>query len=248
VLTIACVFKTGGEYRADAVRALIAGVRANLTVEHRVVCLTDSEEDLGCGVVPLHHGWPGWWSKIELFRPGALPHGQKFYLDLDTIVVRNIDGLVDGHPFTLLKNFWADDRIGSGLMAWSADLSAIYDRFVEDAERHMAEYVTTEKWGDQGFIRFNSPITWERWQDRLPGKVVSFKRHCVPISRIPEDAAIVCFHGAPRPWQLNSFQKRWFANASSVHKKVELAGSRAQRSGLNLLPPGNRVRRPQVVR
>lgn len=224
MLTVACVYRTGGEYSRRSVVDLLASVAPQLArTPHRVVCLTDSDEDLGCERVPLQHGWPGWWSKIELFRPGALPDGPKFYLDLDTVAVRPMDDIVLGHTFTVLTNFWSDERIGSGLMAWSVDLSALYAKFAADPQRHMDECVTTERWGDQGFIRFNSPVQPQRWQTLHPGRVVSFKRHCVPAAKIPREASIVCFHGRPRPWQLNTFQRRWFINARPVSKIVALA-------------------------
>ena len=52
---IACVLKSGGDF---------------LPAEE-FICLTDL--DLDCQTLALDHDWPGWWSKIELFRlPSAL--------------------------------------------------------------------------------------------------------------------------------------------------------------------------------
>nr|WP_145924153.1 hypothetical protein [Halomonas elongata] len=41
---------------------------------------------------PLAHGWPGWWSKLELFRPHG---GDLLYLDLDTVVRGDLQPLID---------------------------------------------------------------------------------------------------------------------------------------------------------
>lgn len=220
-VTVACVLKSGPEYRVEHVLALAAGVRRHLSLEHRFVCLTDLDRQafdprpyrfpgfsgrferepyLGIEVVPLHHRWPGWWSKIELCR-GDLFDGPVFYADLDTVIVGRLDDLVLGHRFTVLRNFWSDKRIGSGLMAWDTDLSAIYERFARNAPAFMAEYVTTERWGDQGFIRFNSPVPFDCWQSVAPGRVVSYKKHVVPNGgKIPDGASVIAFHGQPRPW------------------------------------------------
>jgi hypothetical protein len=199
MLTVACVLKTGGEYTADHVIRLRAGVRRWLTVPFRFVCLTDLPmSDVNC--VLLRHGWPGWWSKIELMRPGVLS-GPVLYLDLDTLVVGPLDDMALGHRFTVLRNVWVDKphrRIGSGLMAWNGDLSAIYETFAADPARYMAEPATRDNLGDQGFIQRHSPVEPERWQDLFPGRVVSYRRHC--LRGVPRGAAVICFGGQVRPW------------------------------------------------
>jgi hypothetical protein len=214
MLTVACVLKSGGDYWPEHVQALRDGVERNLSLAHRFVCLTDMEVD--CERLPLRNGWPGWWSKLELFD-GRL-EGSVVYLDLDTIVVGSLDEIAIGHRFTVLRNFWAEvygehDRIGSGLMAWDCDLSAIYHAFAAEPERFIREYKTRAKWGDQGFIKDHTPVEPERWQDKHPGKVVSFKKHVRPAGRVPVGAAIVAFHGQPRPFDLSMRQRAWFQEA-----------------------------------
>lgn len=213
MLTVACVLKSGGDYWPSHVQALRDGVARNLTLPHRFVCLSDMEVD--CERIPLRNGWRGWWSKIELFRP-ALFSGPVLYLDLDTIVTGSLDEIATGHRFTVLRNFWASaygepHRIGSGLMAWDTDLSAIYQAFAAAPERFIREYRTKERWGDQAFIAAHAPVPMDRWQDRHPGKVVSFKKDVLPARRVPPDAAICCFHGQPRPWALPLRQRAWFS-------------------------------------
>lgn len=208
MLTVACVLKTGGEYAPHHVEALARGVRRHLSIVHRFVCLTDVPADLPAGIEPiaLPDPWRKWWGKICLFKKGLIT-GPVLFLDLDTIVVGPIDDIAMGHRFTVLENFWSPARIGSGLMAWDCDLSAIYDAFRTDPPRFMREYNTTEKWGDQGFIRFNSPQKWDLWQKRFPGRVVSWKKHC--RDGVPAAASIVCFHGQPRPWMTPLWSEQW---------------------------------------
>jgi len=167
-----------------------------------------------CGIepVPLIHRWPGWWSKIELFRPGLF-EGPILYADLDTVILGALDDMVLGHRFTVLRNFWADrqgaDRVGSGLMAWDADLSVIYREFCESSQLVMRDYTTTERWGDQTFIKDHTPIEPERWQDKHPGRIFSYKRHVVPAGgRVPEGASVICYHGKPRPWHTPLWHQR----------------------------------------
>lgn len=224
MLTVACVLKTGGEYTAAHVHALQQGVAQHLSLPHQFVTLTDASGVRG-ETLPLLRGWPGWWSKIELYD-GRL-QGDVLYADLDTIVVDSLDEIALGHRFTVLENFWAHDRIGSGLLAWRADLRSIFDRFSTDPLRFMREYKNTLRWGDQGFIMHNSPVPMQRWQHLHPGKVVSFKQHCRREGRIPPAAAVVCFHGNPRPWQMTPGEWRWFS-ARGVQSSLRLGSAAAQ--------------------
>jgi alpha-N-acetylglucosamine transferase len=66
-------------------------VSRNLTIPYNFVCLSNT--DVPCERIPLIHDWPGWWSKIELFRPGLF-EDWVLYLDLDVLIMQNIDDLV----------------------------------------------------------------------------------------------------------------------------------------------------------
>lgn len=197
MLTVACVLKSGGDYKPSHVAALRDGVARNLQPSHRFVCLTDMKVE--CEALPLD-GWPGWFSKISLFKAGQF-EGPVLYFDLDTIIVGSLDPVALGHKFTVLENFWRPDRIGSGMMAWDCDLSRIYTDFLGNPARFMDQYRTPDKWGDQAFIKDHTPVEPERWQKKFPGKVVSYKMHVRDTGRVPEGAAVCCYHGRPRPWE-----------------------------------------------
>lgn len=206
MLTVACVLKTGGEYAVEHVRTLRDQVRQHLKTTHRFVCLTDGTID-DVETVPLVHGWPGWWSKIELFRPGAV-QGPVLYLDLDTAVVGDITDIAEGHWFTVLRNFWRPDAIGSGLMAWQVTPTFVYDQFLEDPDDFMKSYVVAGRYGDQGFIQDAiSPVDMRYWQDVHPGRVVSYRAHVRPRHFRPTKASIVCFGGQFRPWNTTDWHQ-----------------------------------------
>lgn len=210
MLTVACVLRSGGEYQPHHVAALQAGVARHLSLPHRFVCLSDV--DVPCERIPLRNNWPGWWSKIEMFRPGLF-WSDVLYFDLDTLIVGSIDQIALGHRFTVLRNFWSKkysepQRIGSGVMAWNVDLGGLYCAFAADADNHIRRYQTRAKWGDQGFIKDHCSIPMDRWQDKHPGKVVSFKQHIVKLGHVPVDAAVIAFHGKPRPWAITPAHRR----------------------------------------
>lgn len=39
--------------------------------------------------------WPGWWSKMELYRPGILPNRRTLYMDLDSHAIRPLQPILD---------------------------------------------------------------------------------------------------------------------------------------------------------
>lgn len=197
-MTVACVLRSGGDFTAEYVRRLKAGVDANLS-GHRFVCLSDV--DVPCDRVALETRWPGWWSKIELFRLT----GRVLYLDLDTVITGSLQEIADyPHRFTMLRDVGRYDRPASGMMAWDGDYQFLFNYFREDREKLIPYYMDRVRgsqggpWGDGGYISdlvgLHQPI--ELFQDLFPGKIVSVKWQ-TPEER--RGASVVCYHGPPRP-------------------------------------------------
>lgn len=188
--TIACVLKSGGEYNVSHVETLQAMVPSR-----PFVCLSDNPAVPG--YVPLEHGWPGWWSKLELFK---LP-GPVLFFDLDTVVTGDIDELIltiPKHDFLILRDVYRgkirQSAMQSSIMGWRGDMSYVYDAFVKNADYWMKSLRS-----DQDF--FETAIgDATYWQDVLPGALVSFKVD-VQGRGVPKDAKVIFFHGQPRPWQ-----------------------------------------------
>lgn len=207
MITVACVLRSGGPYDVGYVRALYRGVRRHLVdVSYAFVCLTDRPELVrhsGINAAALEHGWPRWWSKMELF---AIP-GPVLYLDLDTVVCGKINLLA--HAINYLE--WSDwimlspfrsGRAGwaSGVMGWRGDARWMYEAFAADPDDNMK---TFPRRGDQWFItqrleeRGITPADARGWV-----QIDSWKRsNCAPDG--PRGGArLVCFHGRPRPHEV----------------------------------------------
>ena len=168
------------------------------------ICLSDVDVP-GVKTIPLIHHWPGWWSKMELMRPDIA--GDILYLDLDTVVTGDLTMLASINTFTMLQDFYKKERFGSGLMYLpQSTRENIWARWCQQPVKWMQHYsVPGVRWGDQGFIQNEIEEKPQAWQTRLPGKVLSYKVHCK--SRAPDvDARVVCFHGHPRPWEV---QRSW---------------------------------------
>lgn len=191
-LTVACVLRSGGDFSALHVELLRDQVAHHLPGA-RFVCLSDVP--VQCERIPLITGWSGWWSKLELFRPGVLT-GRVLYFDLDTLIIDSLEQIAaHPHRFTIGKNWRVPGEFNSAFMAWEGDFSHLFDRFNMKVAKN---YERRDRWGDQGYITDTLNTQPENAWEVFPGQFVSFKLHC--DNGVPAGARVVCFHGRPRPW------------------------------------------------
>ena len=200
-VTVACVYKTGGDFTAEYVHKLVSAIRRHSSFELDVVCLTDDAALTGnFRTVALEKDLPGWWSKLELFRPGLTEKKRILYFDLDTLILKNIDHLLQFEaPFAALLPWNSANRarkqLASGAMLWD---HAMFSQLFHNGYRpeQLGQYA-----GDQEFLseKINAGrYTWTPLQ--TVAKIHSYKREC--RRRVPRDAEIICFHGKPRPHEL----------------------------------------------
>jgi len=158
----------------------------------------------------LEHDWEGWWSKLELFKPGLF-YGPVLYLDLDTIVTGSLDEFcsnIEGFgmlqdlgdvkrkgPYALDEYSGSVSRMASGVMAWNGDYSNIYLEYAEKPKF---------RGGDQRYIQHQVKEPIKVIQRGL--NVASYKWEC--LDGVPENTNIVCFHGNPRPRDIN-WELQW---------------------------------------
>lgn len=184
--TVACVLRNSAEYGPEDVAALRDGVAKHLE-NHRFVCLSDVE--VPCDRIPLQYLWPGWWAKMELFRSDI--EGDLLYFDLDTVIVGDLSDIARVKKLTALTSFY-DDRMGSGMMFLpETERPEVWEMWMMHEEYRAG--------GDQEFLEEVWGNRAARWQDELPGQVISYKCHVLPNSRVPDNARVVCFHGQPKP-------------------------------------------------
>ena len=185
MLTVACVLRSGGTYTDGHVARLEGQVAEYLPEPHRFVCLSDVK--VACERIRLIHDWPGWWSKLELWRSGLFT-GRIMYLDLDVTVVGDLTGLAHfPAPFAAITDFQFPARINSSVMAWDASFAdRLYTSF---SPVRMEEFR-----GDQDWIHDQMPGA-ARFQI---GDCVSWKRDVQPRGSVPRSAKVVVYHGLPK--------------------------------------------------
>lgn len=191
-MEFACVLKSGGQYGVEHV----ARLRQHLPSGRELVCLTDmpkADAIDGVRVVPLVNGWPGWWSKIELFRPDVFS-GPVLYLDLDVVVHADPTPLLR-HDFTMCVDFIKPELRNSSVMSWGVDMPHVYQTFKGDPKGLQRRFKSWPSIGDQAFIQsVTDPATFPA------GDVVSWRLDCA--DGIPDGAKVVAFHGKPKPWEV----------------------------------------------
>jgi len=195
-LTVACVLRTPEQdipepkkktYGPTDVLKLKKAFKTFLTIDHDFVCLTDQTipETI---TIPLIGNTPGWWAKIELFRPGLF-NGPVLYCDLDMVICNSLDEMVSLLPndnFLMLNH-------GSGILYWEGDYSHLWKMYLENYSNIWKQYSRKPKIGDQGFIFdnvenkksiFEIPNFNKNW-------LFTYKGNTQP----PEDSKILIFNG-----------------------------------------------------
>jgi hypothetical protein len=203
-MIFACVLRSGGRYGPMWVERLRERVlEFHPELDFRV--LTDDTRILRSVPVeewvPLVYGWPRWWSKLELFRPGAFPPGARvLYFDLDVALLRPFPELLAlDHEFNALRGFRLKRLLNSSIMLYTAGApipTDIWTGFVAQAPLIMRRF---RREGDQQWISGVAELDGKRLQDRLPaGYIRSFKIDLAPDSPQPDGLRILCFHGTPK--------------------------------------------------
>lgn len=194
LVTVVCVLKSGGVYNAEYVDVMANMLKRFISVPYRFRVLTDMQVNHKHRW--LTKNWPGWWSKVEVF----IYPGPALYLDLDTVITRNIDRLIVAvsnmpdnsvrmlTPFNDVRRragLWA-----SGVMAWRGDfkvlLKSLSSRLIQDLRMDQTYIAQTLKENNIDIKPIN------KWSE-----IYSYKRNCQ--NGLPEDSEIVCFHGRHKP-------------------------------------------------
>jgi hypothetical protein len=189
MINVVCVLRHGGKVGYDAtwVEKLKNSVARNLTIDHKFICLSDV--DVPCERIPLIGTGVGFWSKLELFRPGLF-NDPVLYIDLDTVICDNIDGIVanvSNQNFVMLKET-DKNVVSSAVMWWKGDHSYLWEKYTNIPSNIIKnEYSKMPRYGDQAFIEDYTSHTL--LQDHIPEHWISWSSQ----KEIPTDFKILIF-------------------------------------------------------
>lgn len=157
MLNIVCVLKQGGKVGYDStwVDKLQSAIQRHVTLPYRFICLSDCE--VNCIRIPLTDVGSGFWSKMELFKPGQFV-GPVLYIDLDTVICSNIDDIIlrcQSEKFVMWLE--KDKNIhSSALMYWDGDYSYLWDHYKTQPLEYWKElFAEPPLYGDQALISEN---------------------------------------------------------------------------------------------
>lgn len=204
MLNIALVLKSGGRYTRDWVIRLANQVDTHLDLDHRFVVFTDEPpETFGPRfvVIPLTEGLPGWWSKMEIFRPGLFKERARvLYLDLDTLALGPLDDIAgyDGQ-FAALDDFMRPPMLGTGVVAFRPGplTATLWQSFKAAVADGLPLRTRGGLPGDQEFVTEKIGGAADRLQALYPGQIVSYKVHGCEEAPIT-GSRLCCFHGDPK--------------------------------------------------
>ena len=207
--------KWGAKFGAEYVNRLYHMVKRNTTLPLTFVCFTDNAEGLDPNIearplppMSLPEGPERGWRKLSIFQKNSGLEGRVLFLDLDTVIVRNIDDYftMDG-DFIFIKHWKPSEKQGIGqtsVFRFEAGTHTdLFDNFIANSAKVKATYRHEQAYVSDMLNKQNRLSFWpEKW---MP----SFKYKCMypfPLNyffepRLPADAKIIVFHGNPTPDQ-----------------------------------------------
>jgi hypothetical protein len=95
--------KWGTKYSSDHVNKILEQCKKHITTEFNFYCLTEETKDLDPEVIviplPEDNYYEKWWNKLYLFEKQVVAQqGEKLFLDLDIVIQKNIDCIINHDP------------------------------------------------------------------------------------------------------------------------------------------------------
>ena len=160
-LNVICVLWKGDfngrDYNEDDTKRLYGSVNKWMPVPFDFYCLTNSDKPVAGKKIMLRHNWPGWWSKIELFRYD-IPQEKTLYLDLDTRVVNNLSPLLEyDKDFVTFNSKFPKKKedIDAGIICRYQTSTILYY-----PEKYVWLYTLFKKYTDHIMTEFRSEQDW----------------------------------------------------------------------------------------
>jgi hypothetical protein len=203
-MTIVAIVRTGEKFSFDYVERMRNMVARHMHRDYELVCLTDQPErcdDVGfvdIGALNL----PGWWAKMALFAPEWRGRHRVVYLDLDTVIIRDVSELVDvPGEFSTCENFTRlagnhayPCRYNSSVMVIGGGMASyIWTTFDRERVAYMTE---SDPYGDQRAIELIVPDAPFLQSLVRPNFFLNYRNL---TAHKPAHAAVINFGGRNKP-------------------------------------------------
>jgi hypothetical protein len=228
VLTVVCWKWNGWRniYTAEHVNVLHEMLKDNLSIPHRLVCVTDDPAGIKCETVPI---WdepkvetgpnvPNCFRRLWLFSEEAKDvfGDQVLSIDLDCLIVNDIAPLITGDDFKIVRgvsspyngSMWLH-RPGTRPHVWQDfDPETVFQTLKQTQRADGKSYYGS----DQAWMSFALPDepTWGESDG------VYHFQHLEPRQKWPKNARIIFFAGARKPWHYSL--KTWANDIFSKYR------------------------------
>lgn len=202
MINVVCVLNvqnnhSGPAYDETWVDKLYNGLRRNLHINFEFICFSNTKTKYK--TVPLITESQGYWNKIEIFRKDIVA-GPTLYLDLDVVICKDITDTIVRLPqnkFLMVQEPYQGIH-NSSIMFWNGDYSYLYNKYVDNKQAIINEYldITRSGWlGDQAYIGEN--VSHNLLTEYVAENFIGWKHHKINVAL--HDPSIMIFTGGQKP-------------------------------------------------
>ena len=206
-MNVVC-FKWGTLFGPEYVNKLYNSIIRNTTIPINFICFTDNDKGVICETRPFIEEVPDWWYIIGLHNPEHGFVGQTIYLDLDTVILKNIDDILSlDTDFAILRDYYRPNGLQTAMISWKPSKTQyIWEKF-----KNYKINSKNQQGGTNGFIERNvDKNKIDIYQDIFPEQMLSYKVNIRNKNLSSLDKArMVFFHGLPRPHEVKD---NWLIN------------------------------------
>jgi hypothetical protein len=161
MITITTVLKTGKFYDYTWVEKMKRSLDRYMTMPFIFKPLSDGDHKFSVNKFVQDN--PGYWNKVELFRPN-LYNTPTLFIDADNVIIGDLSPIIkalQGIKFAMYKSRTTtrhpNPTASSCVMYWEDDMSYIWDIWNSKSsvkwQKEYSKNDSTGRKGDQGFIR-----------------------------------------------------------------------------------------------
>ena len=150
-MIISCV-KWGDKFSYEHVNRLYTMVSKNIDIPFTFVCYTENPDnihkDIQIKPLDVSLGLEKWWWKLCMFAEPS--NDVNLFFDLDVVIKKDITFLYQHavqNQVKMIEAHWktyklkdGDMNYNSSMLAWTGDLTYIWNKFIKDPEYWMMKY------------------------------------------------------------------------------------------------------------
>ena len=178
-------------------------LKKNITIPFDFNCFTDSTNRLSIPTIEFTPKFKWNLNKFEVFDPKYGLQGKVLILDLDLLILKNIDDIVNfSEEFITCEGAYCSNKAGGSIVGTTIDYGY---RYIWKPLIDSPNKVTLMTGGSERMFYRLYLNNIKFFQDKYPG-IYSYKKD-VKDDQMPKDTRILRWHGDPRPHKTTLYRK-----------------------------------------